>query len=85
MASRNAYRDAPVSDTCPDIDNVIAMLEELRVANSKLREWGAELFDRVDELEKDLEEATTQVGDLQDEIECLKEELKEAQLASDHE
>ena len=78
MASTRAYRDAPVSETCPDIDKVIAMLEELRAANSKLREWGADLFDRAEQLESELDEAKDAISDYQNEIESLKEELSAA-------
>ena len=77
MASRSAYRDAPVSETCPDIDKVISMLEELRSANQKLREWGSDLYDKAQQLESDLDEAKDTISDLQSEVDSLNEELKE--------
>ena len=79
MATRKAYQAAPVSETCPQIDAIISHMEELRKANAKLREWGAELYDEKEQLESDLEEAKDTSSELHDELDSLREELKEAQ------
>lgn len=64
-------RRQPVGYTCPDIDGIIETLEELRESNQKLREWGRDEADRVDELE-------TERDALREEVEELKSELKAA-------
>ncbi len=63
------YRDnAPVGNTCGDIDNAISSMESVRSDNEALREWGNELFD-------ELEIANNRISDLETEVECLEEEL----------
>lgn len=64
-------RDEPVGITCPKIDNIIEILEEVRHANSKLREWGNGLV-------KDLEQKDNEIDSLKADIESLQGELKEA-------
>lgn len=39
-----------------DIDSIIDSLEDLRKANSALREWGEKLDDKVEELKEEIEE-----------------------------
>lgn len=53
------------------------LMEEIRSANSTLREWGNEECRRADELEKDLDDANRQLDNLKEEIESLKSEIKE--------
>jgi len=43
------------SSMASELDNCIGYLEELRKSNDKLRCWGIEEADRVDELEERLE------------------------------
>jgi len=64
----------PVGYTCPDIDKLIAIAEELRVDNESLRDWGREEADKVDELEAKIEALEEQLSDLQ-------QQLTEAQAA----
>jgi hypothetical protein len=84
------HRREPIGNTCPEIDNVIRRLdqikawcneiyhycelaesemEDLRMANSSLREWGYDEANKADELED-------KVADLEYQMEELKEELK---------
>jgi len=53
------------------------LMEEIRSANSALREWGNELYYKADELESDLDDANRQVKDLESDIESLRAEIKE--------
>jgi hypothetical protein len=39
--------------SCPDIDQIISMLEDLREENKKLREWGQWWKDKAEELDND--------------------------------
>lgn len=61
--------------TCPMIDDEIkrhnAMMEDIRSANDKLRDWGREGWERA----KDLED---EVADLKEEIATLRDELSSA-------
>lgn len=53
------------------------LMEEIRSANSTLREWGNEQYERADEMEKDYDYAQNKVSDLEQEIESLKSEVKQ--------
>ena len=76
MPSTAAYRNAPVRETCPSIDGIISELEELRASNSKLRDWGAEEYDRAEEAEQKLSEAEDTISELEDAINDLRGELE---------
>jgi predicted nucleic acid-binding Zn-ribbon protein len=76
-----SHRREPVGYTCPDIDNLIERLEELRNDNDQLRAWGAEEATRVDELEQELEAAQEQVSDLQSELEAANARITEMENA----
>lgn len=54
----------------------ISDIELVRDANSELREWGNEQFERVEYAEKELESAQSEVEELKEELECLKEQLE---------
>lgn len=58
----------PIPNTCPDIDEVISMLEGLRESNKKLRDWGNEEADRVEELESENAELKDDLRKAKDEI-----------------
>lgn len=64
----------PINYTCPDIDKLIALAEELRKDNEILRSWGREEAEKVDELE-------TYLKDLEEQIDDLRAQLTEAQIA----
>ena len=53
------------------------LMEEIRLANSTLREWGNEQYERAEEFERDLDHANGEISDLKDEVESLKSEIKE--------
>lgn len=38
-----------------EVDNAVKALEKVRDANSELRDWGNELYRRVEELESEME------------------------------
>lgn len=76
-----SHRREPVGYTCPDIDNLIKRLEELRSDNDQLRTWGAEEATRVDELEQELEAARELVSDLQSELEAANARITEMENA----
>lgn len=66
---------APVGHTCPDIDKIVDMLNELRNANDELRTWGNEQWDRADEaegiqsdLEKENDALKNTICDLESEL-----------------
>lgn len=67
--------NAPVGHTCPNIDEMISMLEDLRTSNSALRGWGQENYNELDK-------AKDRIEDLLDEIKSLEtiiQELEEKQ------
>lgn len=75
------YRvDEPI--TKGELQNIEKQMEDIRTANSKLREWGNEEYERAEELEKDRdyyqdlsEKYESEIADLKAEIDSLKEEL----------
>ena len=71
----NWYSDAE-EITKSDYQNFEKKMEEIRSANSTLREWGNEQCQLAEEFESDLDDAKEQVTDLKSEIEDLKAELK---------
>lgn len=92
------YRDqAPVSNTCPLIDEVIsavddatfeenswwdkesvtAILEKIRSANSELREWGNDEYERAEDAEKERDTFEAEKLDLEEELRELKERVAE--------
>ena len=79
----NWYSDAE-EITKSDYQIFEKKMEEIRSANSTLREWGNEQCLLAEQWEDDLNSANNQISDLKDEIESLKDELKflEKELAS---
>lgn len=74
----------PVGHTCPDIDKIISILENIRSANDELRTWGNKEAQRVDELEgqvSDLDEENdtlqARINELESEIDNLKNKIDE--------
>ena len=55
-------------------------LEELRSSNSTLRDWGNDINNELEEVEKERDEALNKVSNLEDEIEDLKTQLDNAIL-----
>lgn len=58
-----------ISDTVWLMDKIIETLEELRDSNSKLRDWGCNEADRVDELEEKIEKLENKIYELSSEVE----------------
>ena len=52
-------------------------MEEIRSANSTLREWGNEEYKRANEMEDERDDLLRMVDDLKSEIGSLKSEIKE--------
>ena len=87
MARGRNYSREPVGATCPYIDEVIAFLgdnpeaielmEKIRAMNGKLRDWGNEDANRVDELEGEISDKDKEINNLQRDIENLNDEIKE--------
>jgi len=96
--------NAPVGNTCPEIDSIISLirnmdnynineeselkdlnsdirsceilLEEIRSANSELREWGNDLHRDKEDLENENYKLQDQVSDLENTILDLQEDIK---------
>ena len=64
-----------ISDTVWLMDKIIETLEELRDSNSKLREWGCNEADRVDELEKKIEKLEDEIDELVENLKIIKQYL----------
>lgn len=77
------YRaDEPI--TKGELQNIEKLMEEIRSANSTLREWGNEQYEIAEELEKDrnyyqdeYEKYQLEASDLRQEIKELERELSE--------
>lgn len=78
----SAQRKEPVPQTCPVIDStlrelescynlVTEVLEDLRKSNSALRDWGNELLEELESVEKELDKALSDNRDLEHEVERL--------------
>jgi polyhydroxyalkanoate synthesis regulator phasin len=52
------------------------LMEEIRSANSTLREWGNEENKKAEEFEKDLDYEKSRVANLESEVEDLKKEVE---------
>lgn len=60
-------------ETCPDIDEIIKMLEQLRSDNAKLRDLGKSWYEFAEEISGSADE----LRDKYDEMEKERDELKE--------
>lgn len=74
--------DEPI--TKGELQNIEKLMEEIREANSKLRDWGNDEYNRAEELEKDKdyyqnehEKAQSEVDSLKSEVDSLKSEIKD--------
>ena len=75
--SKNMRDNSPVNDTCPAIDTVIGIMEDLREANAALRAWGNEQYNMVQDLESKVEDLEDKIKDLEGEIDELESENRE--------
>ena len=77
-----AQRKEPVPQTCPVIDSTLreldscynlitGVLEDLRKSNSALRDWGNELLEELEAVEKELDKTLSDNRDLEHEVERL--------------
>jgi len=55
-------------------DDIIQKMEKVRDANSKLRDWGYEESQRVDELEEKVSDLESEISTLEDKVEDLEKE-----------
>ena len=62
------------------LKEMINIMEEIRSANSQLREWGNDLCKQVDELQGEINDEIRKNDKLQDEISDLNSEIKDLQL-----
>jgi len=104
--------NAPIGNTCPMINNVIdvlnnldsydvnnsdellemqsevkkgiEILEQIRSANSDLREWGNDLYCDKEDLEKENDNLKDEVSELQSKISQLESEIDEIQIELDN-
>lgn len=77
-----AQRKEPVPQTCPVIDSTLReldscynlitdVLEDLRKSNSALRDWGNELLEELEAVEKELGGVLDEKRELEQEVERL--------------
>lgn len=66
-----------IKDEAEEIEHYLSgtaqQMEELRTANEKLREWGLDANNKVEELEEEVSDLTSKVQDLEEEVEGLHE------------
>ena len=60
-----------------DADRVIEIMEQIRGANSNLRDWGNEMCRERDELQKEFDYLEKEKNNLQDEINHYEKQIKE--------
>lgn len=63
-----------------ELHTAIVDIELVRDANSELRDWGNEQFERAEYAEKELELAQIEVEELKEELEYLKEQLETEEI-----
>ena len=66
-------------DNESDIKDAIDLMEEIRFANDKLRDWGEGLLEEKEDLEKNVDNLEWEVKKLNDQIEYLQLEIKQAE------
>lgn len=57
--------DEGEEDLATDATRMVQVLEMIRKANSKLRDFGTEQYDRANEFEKDLERSSSRIDELE--------------------
>ena len=60
-----------------ELSNAIEEIEDVRSANSELRDWGNEEYNRAEEVERERDEAIRDKEYLQEEIDELKVKIEE--------
>lgn len=63
-----------------EYDHFEKLMEEIRTANSTLREWGNEQYQIAEEFEKNLDYEKNKVSDLEDEVASLKKEVNQLEI-----
>lgn len=64
-------------DLQKESEKALNILEKIRSANSTLREWGNEQYQRAEEAEKEVDYYKDRVSILEDEIADLKKQIEE--------
>lgn len=77
--SKNPEQDSSeeVNLILGELVEAIKEMEDIRSANSELRDWGNEEHERANEAEKERDELTGEVDELKSKIENLKSEIEE--------
>lgn len=70
----NIEWDEGEEDLCKEATGMVQVLEMIRKANTKLREFGHEQYERASEFEKDLERASNRIDELEHTITVLEKE-----------
>lgn len=71
------YNYRHISDLTSDI---ISQIEDLRSSNSTLREWGNDINDELERVEKERDDLQQTVWNMESDIDDLKHEIKELQV-----
>lgn len=80
----NELTDQDIKHIRSSLNQVIDQLEDLRSDNSKLRDWGEDLENKLSKAESDMDEALTKIEDLEKECTVLEKrcEILEAEIES---
>jgi peptidoglycan hydrolase CwlO-like protein len=71
------YKDFATEYNESDFKDVYSILEHIRNANSTLRDWGNEEYERANELEKQVDELDKENTNLKSDIKYLEDRVKE--------
>jgi archaellum component FlaC len=75
-------RNEPNRATCPDIDQAISLMEDLRESNRLLRDWGNGLVNDLEAQDEEIRTMDERINELESEVENLISELAAAKAAA---